>query len=384
MPPETTLPGRDAALPGSNTPGSRPGSHAAGFRPAEPRPREIDLPARVPLDGGDLGGLDRAKILAAPGDPADRDAWRAALARWREEARARLPRRGAYPGWTRRCFSVCVAWLWDDLLRDGDRFTPERFLAHGEREFGGYDAVVLWHAYPVIGIDGRNQFDLYRDVPGIDELVRDLRAAGVRVLLDYNPWDTGTRPEDHRTGLGEVVDRLRPDGLFLDTLKAGDAWLSEYGVALESESSVPLDRVADHAMSWAQWFADSDWPGVIKTKWFERRHMLHHTRRWHRDHSEELHSAWMNGCGMLVWENVFGSWVGWNARDRAILRAMLPVQRAYAELFAEGEWTPLVDEAAPSLPASRWSGDGVTLWTIVNRSAEAYRGPLSISRKIGS
>ncbi|WP_336214255.1 SUMF1/EgtB/PvdO family nonheme iron enzyme [Nonomuraea sp. LPB2021202275-12-8] len=343
-------------------------------------PRDIDLPAAVPLDpDADLTGLDRAKILAAPDDPADRGAWRAALTRWRDGARERHSAvRNPYPDtpWTRGCFSVCVAWLWDELLWNGREFTPGAFLEHGRREFGGYDAVVLWHAYPVIGIGERNQFDLYRDVPGLDELVGELRAAGVRVIFDYNPWDHGTRPEDHRAGLSGVVRKFRPDGLFLDTLKAGEAWIGELGPALESESAVPLERVGDHAMSWAQWFADSAWPGVIKTKWYERRHMLHHTRRWHRDHSEELHSAWMNGCGVLVWENVFGSWAGWNARDRAILRAMLPVQRAHAELFASGEWTPLVDEAGPQVPASRWEGDEVTLWTIVNRSASSYSGSL--------
>ncbi len=41
--------------------------------------------------------------------------------------------------------------------------------------------------------------------------------------------------------------------------------------------------------------------------------MMHHTRRWNRDHSDELQSAWLNGCGVLVWESVFGVWVGWNA-----------------------------------------------------------------------
>jgi formylglycine-generating enzyme required for sulfatase activity len=35
----------------------------------------------------------------------------------------------------------------------------------------------------------------------------------------------------------------------------------------------------------------------------------------------------MNGGGMLVWENVFGSWIGWNERDRSILRAMIAIQR---------------------------------------------------------
>ena len=57
------------------------------------------------------------------------------------------------------------------------RFTPDRFCAEAEREFGGFDGIVLWHAYPVIGIDERNQFDWYRDVPGLRELVADLPGA---------------------------------------------------------------------------------------------------------------------------------------------------------------------------------------------------------------
>jgi hypothetical protein len=29
--------------------------------------------------------------------------------------------------------------------------------------------------------------------------------------------------------------------------------------------------------------------------------MQHQIKRWNVDHSGELHSAWMNGSGLLVW-----------------------------------------------------------------------------------
>ena len=150
--------------------------------PLAPLPR--DLPTHVPLDGP-LDSLDGAKILAAPDDPAEWPAWRAALARWRDEARQRVQHDGtAYERaelrWTQRCFACALVWLWDELLYDHDaqRFTPERLLDEAEREFGGYDGLVLWHAYPVIGIDERNQFDYYREVPGIRELVAAIKARG--------------------------------------------------------------------------------------------------------------------------------------------------------------------------------------------------------------
>ena len=113
------------------------------FDPLVPRP--IDLPTPVPLDGS-LETLDGAKILAAPSDPAEWPAWREALARWREDARARTAYDdSAYDRleWTQACFSVALLWLWDELLYDFEsgRFTPERFCAESEREFGGFDEV---------------------------------------------------------------------------------------------------------------------------------------------------------------------------------------------------------------------------------------------------
>ena len=341
-------------------------------------PRPVDLPTAVPLEpDADLAVLDRAKILAAPDAVADWPAWRAALRRWRDEARARTGYDGAAYrdpafAWTPRCLCVALAWLWDELLYDHEErtFTPDRFLRDGERRFGGYDGIVLWHAYPVIGIDERNQFDLYRGVPGLPELVAHLQGRGVRVFLDYNPWDIGTRrsgiPDEQ--AVADVVAWLGADGVMLDTLREARPELraavdaARPGVAFEGESSVPCERIADHHLSWAQWVADSPVPGVLRARWFEQRHLLHHTRRWNRDHAEELRSAWLNGVGVLVWENVFGSWVGWSERDASLLRSMLRVQRRFADLLTDGDWEPLAARSAeasrPAVVGSRFAGSG--------------------------
>jgi hypothetical protein len=236
----------------------------------------------------------------------------------------------------------------------------------------------------VIGIDDRNQFDFYREVPGIRELVADLQALGWRVFVNYNPWDVGTRREPLPDDLAivELVRELGADGVFLDTMKEAQPGLRaaldavRLGVALEGESTLPLARTADHHLSWAQWFSDSEVPGVLRARWFEQRHMLHHTRRWNRDHTEELHSAWLNGVGILVWENVFGAWVGWSERDKGLLRAMRPVQREHADLLATGEWTPLAASSPDArVVASRWSDGETTLWTLANRGDD-YAGPV--------
>ncbi|GLY37596.1 hypothetical protein Amsp01_036200 [Amycolatopsis sp. NBRC 101858] len=359
------------------------------FDPLVPRP--IDRPTEV---RGPLSDLDDAKIFAAPADPADRPAWRAKLREWREDARSRHGYTGQdyerpNAAWAQTCHTVAQVWLWDELLYSfaEHRFTPERFLADAQERFGGLDAVVLWHAYPVIGLDDRNQWDFYRDVPGLTDLIDTLHGHGLHVFVDYNPWDVGTRRgDDDLTELAALVADLKADGVFLDTLKKAEPDFvarleaARPGIVLEGESKLPVERIEDHAASWAQFFADSPVPGVLRAHWYERRHMQHHVRRWHRDHSEELQSAWLNGVGVMVWEVVFGVWVGWSPRDAATVRRMVTLQRAAKDLLLDGEWTPLAElppEAeAAGVYASKWELDGKILWTLVNRGDTDYHGPL--------
>ena len=368
------------------------------FDPLVPRP--IDLPTAVPLpalgdERLDAAAFDIAKILAAPDDPAQWPAWRDELVALAAEARSRLTHDdAAYDAvaWAASCRVAAQIWLWDERLWDWRerRFTPDRLLAAYD-DLGGLDGLVLWHAYPCIGIDERNQFDWYRDVPGLAALVADLHKAGVRVFLDYNPWDTGTRRETDASGrersdgesLRLVADDLGADGVFLDTLKQADqAFLAAVGgdrpLALEGESRAPNERLRDHVLSWSQWFADSRAPGVQRARLVERRHMLHGVRRWNRSHAEELQTAWMNGTGVLVWDAVFGVWVGWSARDRATLRAISRVQRACHELLEQGEWAPLAGATAEAaelgVHGTTWTLGDVTLVTLAHRGNEPVTG----------
>ena len=261
-------------------------------------------------------------------------------------------------------------------------------MADGQR-FGGFDDIILWHAYPVIGIDSRNQFDFYNQVPGLAKLIDDLQSQGVKVHLNYNPWDkwTGRAPESDQVELAKIVEKYGFDGVFLDTMKSADPEFMAPILAVKpdvivgGEARVQQERICDHVMSWAQWFGDSEIPGVMRAKWFERRHMLHQTRRWNRSHREEMQIAWLNGAGMLIWEVVFGSWVGWDQQQQTMWREMVAVLRNHHELITTGEWEPLtkLNEAAEShgLYASKFSRDGNSLFTIVNKSDLAYHGEIA-------
>jgi formylglycine-generating enzyme required for sulfatase activity len=332
-------------------------------------------------------------ILPAPSDPALWPGYRAALRAWREQTRARLGyddslyRRPEF-AWSSSNYVCGFVMTCDERFYNWQtgRYMVDDLLKQAKRDFGGFDSVVLWHAYPRIGTDERNQFDFYRDLPGglkgLRIVIRQFHRRQVRVYLDYNPWDTGTRREavSDLEALALLAGELQADGIFLDTLSAGGGdWrrrldAAHPGVILEGEDSVPLERIHDHHASWAQWFQDSATPGVLRAKCLEPRHMQHQIRRWDHDHTDELHSAWMNGSGVMVWENVFGSAVPWSARDRSILRAMAPIQRRFTALFSSGDWTPLVPVEQPGIFASLWESGSVRLWTIVNRTESELHG----------
>ena len=346
-----------------------------------------------------------AHYIAPPGPGEDWNDWLGRLRAYRERTRARL--RDAAQAQTRPQFDDAIyrrddlRWMTANfvcgflLVYDRSFWDPEKgeyrvgpLCAEAEREFGGFDSVVLWHAYPRIGADLRNQFDFFRDMPGglagVRGAVREFHRLKVKVFLPYNPWDTGTAREGEpdELALAHLVAALEADGLFLDTMIASPGGLRRAvdalrrGVAFEPEGHPSIAEIQRCSGSWAQGLAAYPEIGVLHLKWLEPRHMQHQIRRWDKSHQEELAAAWLNGSGMLVWENIFGVWNPWSAADRATLRRMAPVLRHFAPLLAEGEWLPYFPTKAEKVYASCWSSGGVRLWTLVNRSGRSVEGPI--------
>ena len=348
-------------------------------------PRGVDLPLPV--------GSDEAKMFAGPAALSEREEWRASLHAWKAESAQRINYddsiyRNSKIGFD-KSLNMALIWLWDELLFDFEtqEFTPEKLLKDCEK-FGGLDGLILWHAYPVIGVDSRNQFDFYNEVDGLAELISSIQKAGVRVYLNYNPWDRWTkRPiSPDQDELAKLVHDFNFDGVFLDTMKSADPSFMEPilkvkpDVIVAGESRIQQERICDHAMSWAQWFGDSEVPGVIRAKWFEPRHMLHQTRRWNQSHIEELHIAWLNGAGMLLWEVVFGSWVGWREREIQMWKEMVEVLRNHGDEISTGVWEPLtkLSEAAENhgLYGSKFTLGNSSLVTIINKNETEFSGEL--------
>ena len=335
-------------------------------------------------------------LISFPDNPDEWPAFREKLHAWRLQTRKELNYTGTvYEDknfeWTQRNFSCYFLMMYDLHFFDTQsmQYTVDKIITRGINEFGGYDSVVLWHAYPRIGLDERNQFDYYRDMPGrlagIRNVVDQFHKNGIRVFIAYCPWDKSTRREDRTDPelLDHILKEIDGDGIFLDTMKAAGAEFTQQlntfkqeGIALESELALDLEEIQNHHLSWAQWFNDKFVPGVLRNKWFEPRHIQHQIARWNQDHSTELQMAWMNGSGMMVWENVFGQWMEWKKQDQLTLKKMLPIQRKYWRVFCGTHWTPLVPTAQYGVFASLWEDDSLRLWTLINRNHHNVTGDL--------
>src|SRR5215207_2663973 len=109
-------------------------------------------------------------LIPAPSDPSQWALWREHLHHWRSSTRYLLNHNDSLYqlpefAWIPRTFTLALVMMCDLKFYDGD-YRLDSFLDDAQQQFGGYDALILWHAYPRIGFDDRNQFDFYRDMPG--------------------------------------------------------------------------------------------------------------------------------------------------------------------------------------------------------------------------
>ncbi|MGC1580531.1 MAG: SUMF1/EgtB/PvdO family nonheme iron enzyme, partial [Candidatus Acidiferrales bacterium] len=331
-------------------------------------------------------------LLAGPENPADTAAWVAGLKAWRKERLTRLRYDGseyARPelAWTRKIFSQVQMLIWDRKFYDPEKneYTVDEFLADIEGRIGPIDAVLIWPLYPNIGVDDRNQFDLVRDMPGgiagVRKMVDEFHRHGVKVLFPTLAWDTGTRDESTPVGsaLAELMKQIGADGVNFDTLEDVPASFraaaedAKHPLALEPQFSIRDESLAWSTISWNDWVTWEDIPYpfvpmVNQAKWLEPRHMINVTDRFTRDKTNSLQHAFFNGVGYATLENLWGFWYGMTPRDAEAVRRFTRIERAFAENLVSADWEPHVPTLQAGVFASKFPGEGQTLWTIVNRN----------------
>ncbi len=331
-------------------------------------------------------------------------AWLDDIRHWRAEHLLRIGYDGseyARPEllWTQSNFVQPQMMIHDRFFYDpaARQYTVDRYLADLDQRYGAIDSVLLWPTYPNLGIDSRNQYDLFRDLPGgiseMKRVVEQFHRHGVRVLFPVMMWDQGTHDEGAPNPLAtsRYLAEINADGINGDTLEgmahafrtASDS--IGHPLALEPELAFGSNEMlAYNNMSWGYWKYDFA-PSVSTYKWLESRHMVHICDRWAHDHADDLQSAFFNGTGFESWENIWGIWNQMTPHDAEALRRTATIERAFHSLLLSPAWEPHIFTQQFGIFASRFPGAQSTLWTVVNRNHYPVSGrELAVPYKEGA
>jgi len=337
-------------------------------------------------------------FFAGPASPAEQPGWLEGLKAWRNERHTLLrylpaQYERADLAWTQHIFSQVQLLIWDRRLYDPEKgeYTVDRFLADTESRIGPIDAVLIWHVYPNLGADDRNQFDLLRDLPGgiagLRGMVEQFHQHRVKVFFPFLAWDVGTREEGAapETTMAQMLKEIGADGINFDTLESVPPQFRQasdaigHPLALEPQFQPRDESLAWTNLSWNDWVT---WEGkaypfvpmVSRNKWLESRHTVNITDRFTRDKTDSLQHAFFNGQGYASLENLWGFWYGNTARDSETILRITQIERAAAAFFLSPDWEPHSAMLQAGVFASRFPQAGGTLWTIVNRNEYKVNG----------
>jgi formylglycine-generating enzyme required for sulfatase activity len=289
--------------------------------------------------------------------------------------------------WIRRSYLLVLQSAWDseyyDALTGESRY--DQFFAHRGTALGGFDAYMIWPTWPRLGLDQRNQWDMYRDLPGgLSGLRRQAAFAhsrGVRYFIAYNPWDQSTRREDHLVGMEEMLRTLDADGVVLDT------WGQSSG-----EFQAAADRVKPGVVLYSEGMAiPKAMPGIVAGRVHDAIFMpppLNLNKfikpdfgifrvvqlaegRIHR----EIAVSFFNGYGTEL--NIMKPGrPDWLDEELLYLGRTTKILRENSAAFLSHDWVPLLSTTIDSIWVNKWPTPSKTLYTVYSLKPEGFSGPL--------
>jgi iron(II)-dependent oxidoreductase len=161
--------------------------------------------------------------------------------------------------WISESYIIVLQMAWDREFYDRStgKYTYGDQLKRWNEQFGNIDVFGIWPTWPRLGLDQRNQWDMYRDLPGgtaqLRAFARLSRQSNTKFFIAYNPWDNSTRKEDHYNGMAQLIAETEADGVVLDT---------------RGSSSYELQAAADSVRKGVVMFSEGmavtkDMPGII-------------------------------------------------------------------------------------------------------------------------
>jgi iron(II)-dependent oxidoreductase len=289
--------------------------------------------------------------------------------------------------WVRHTYLMTLLFAWDEQYYDRFKgvYTFDKFLDAKSSLLGGYDVFMIWPTWPRLGVDQRNQFDLYRDMPGgLAELRRQADVThrrGAKYFISYNPWDESTRKEEHIRGMEELLRQTNSDGVVLDTWGESSREFQaaadrvKPGVILYSEGmAVPKDMpgiVAGRVHDALYMPPPLNMNKVIKPEFGIFRVMQVQEGRLHREAAVCL----FNGYGAEL--NVMRTGrPAWMDEEYRYLGLVVKALRENSSAFLSRDWIPLLPTTTDSVWVNRWPTPEKTVYTVYSLRPEGFTGPL--------
>jgi len=290
--------------------------------------------------------------------------------------------------WIKDSYLIILQMAWDRDFFDRftGKYTYEEELKEATELFGNIDVFGIWPTWPRLGLDQRNQWDLYRDLPGgtgyIRNLVRISRQSGTRFFIAYNPWDNSTRKEDHYRGMAQLIAETEADGVVLDT---------------RGSSSYELQAAADSVRKGVVMYSEGmavprDMPGIVSGRVHNAIFLspeLNLNKLIKPDFSvfrvcdvgediihREIAISFFNGYGTEL--NMFrpGGRDENYKNDLSFLAHTTLILRQNNDAFLDNYWTPMIETTTDKVFVNRWRSGEKTVYTVLNMRPEGIDGKL--------
>ncbi|MFD2201271.1 formylglycine-generating enzyme family protein [Shivajiella indica] len=289
--------------------------------------------------------------------------------------------------WIRKAYAMHLLMAWDkDFYHvDNQEFKLLEFQKRNENWFGGDDVIGIWPTWPTLGLDQRNQWDMYRDLPGgLDQLSHmsdSLRLGGTKFFIAYNPWDESTRLEGHLEGMQKLIEGTNADGVVLDTKGSSSNDLQEAadsvkeGVVMYSEGmAVPKDMpgiVSGRVHNALYYPPLLNLNKIIKPDFAIFRVAELAYERIRREYALSM----FNGYGTEL--NIFRPGrPEWKEEDYKFFGRTLRVLRENHSNFTAYDYTPLIKTLEEGIFVNKWPKENKVIYTIFSLKPEGFLGNL--------
>lgn len=289
--------------------------------------------------------------------------------------------------WIRHAYLIGLQFAWNAEFYSYPRqeYTVDAYLERGIQTFGGYDVIGLWPTWPRLGVDPRNQWDMFSDMPGslmqLKKLSEKWKQQGTRFFICYNPWDESTRSENPYAGLANLIRETDADGVVLDchgassyalqhaadSVKAGVVMYSEGMAIVKDMPGIVAGRVHDAIVLPPPLNLNK----LIKPDFAIFRVCQLHDGRIRREASIAL----FNGYGTEL--NSFAPGRPDSMEeDLVYLGKTTRILRENTSNFLSYNWTPLIPTVKDSIWVNKWPLGQKTIYTVFSLVPEGFQGPL--------